>query len=139
MLAHASQHCHTDRPVLENAVTLNAEGDAAQALGQQEQFGNLQWWRALGKHHDQQQQNLRGCTATKTQVSSTGAVSVTWLQGLFRLGKDAGAHQHVNPDMLSEVDMGRMQLQLQHLERMQQEIKLIQRTFEAVPSVWTRI
>jgi len=106
-------------------------------LGQQEQFDNLQWWRALGKYHDQQQRNLRGCTGTKTQLSSTGPVSGTWLQGLFKLGKDAGANQHVNNDMLSEVDMGRMQLQ--HLERMQQEIKLIQRMFEAVPSVWTRI
>ena len=106
-----------------------------QAFRQQEQFDNLQWWRALGKYHDQQQRKLRGCAGTKTPVSSPGAVSGTWLQGLFKLGKDAGAHRRVNSDMFSEVDMGRMQLQLQHLERMQQEIKLIQRTFEAVPSV----
>lgn len=140
VLTHASQHCYIDRPVLQlPAVILTAEGHTAQALGQQEHFDNLQWWRALGKYHDQQQRNLRGCTGTKTQVSSTGAVSGTWLQGLFKFGKDAGAHQHVNTDMFSEVDMGRMQLQLQHLERMQQEIKLIQRTFEAVSSVWTRI
>ncbi|KAL0039142.1 hypothetical protein WJX77_009062 [Trebouxia sp. C0004] len=112
---------------------------ALQALGQQEQFGNLQWWRALLKYHDQQEQNLRGCAGSKTQVSSTEAVSGTWLQGFFKLRKDANARQHVDTDMLSEVDMGRMQLQLQHLERMQQEIKLIQRTFVAVPSVWTRI
>lgn len=106
-----------------------------QVLGQQEQFNSLQWWRALDKYHDQQQKKLRACTGTKTQVSSTGAVSGNWLQGLFKLGKDADAHQHVNSDMFSEVDMGRMQLQLQHLERVQQEIKLIQSTFEAVPLI----
>ncbi|KAL0047176.1 hypothetical protein WJX82_008696 [Trebouxia sp. C0006] len=38
---------------------------ALQALGQQEHFDNLQWWRALGKYRDQQQRNLRGCTASK--------------------------------------------------------------------------
>ncbi|DBA77759.1 TPA: hypothetical protein ACH3X2_008449 [Trebouxia sp. C0005] len=108
---------------------------ALQVLGQQEQFNSLQWWRALDKYHDQQQKKLRACTGTKTQVSSTGAVSGNWLQGLFKLGKDADAHQHVNSDMFSEVDMGRMQLQLQHLERVQQEIKLIQSTFEAVPLI----
>ncbi len=117
---------------------LNIKGYTAQALGQQGQFDNLQWWRALGKYYNQQQRNLRGCTGTKPPASSTGVVPGTWFQGLFKLGKDAGAHQHINSDMFSEVDVGRMQLQLQHLERMQQEIKLIHRTFEAVPSVWTR-
>ena len=104
-----------------------------QALGQQEQFRQLHWWRALNVYHAQQQQQLQGKTSAKAKAASTENSSGTWLKGFFRGGKDSNAHQQNSMNMLSEVDMGRLLLQLQHLNKMQQEAQSIQCIFEAGP------
>ena len=104
-----------------------------QALGQQEQFQQLHWWRALHVYHAQQQQQLQGKTNAMAQAASAETSSGTWLKGFFRGGKDSNAHQHTSLNMLSEVDMGRMLLQLQHLDKIQQEAQSIQCAFEAGP------
>ena len=104
-----------------------------QALGQQEQFQQLHWWRALNVYHAQQQQQLQGKTNAKAQAASAETSSGTWLKGFFRGSKDASALQHTSLNMLSEVDMGRMLLRLQHLNKIQQEAQSIQYAFEAGP------
>ena len=104
-----------------------------QALGQQEQFRQLHWWRALNVYHAQQQQQLKGQTSAKAQAASTETSSGTWLKGFFRGGKDSNAHQQNSVNMLSEVDMGRLLLQLQHVNKIQQQAQSIQCTFEAGP------
>ena len=108
-----------------------------QALEQWQHFNTLQWWKALDAHHTQTRQHLRG---DNLQAPVHGSQSGSWLKGVFTLGKEASAvqHPHNNVDVLSEVDMGRIQLQLQKLDKVENEINLIRYVIEAGSSMWMR-
>ena len=107
-----------------------------QAFGVQTMFDRIRWWEALAVHHAQQRQNLKGGSDNSQQADTTGKI---WLKRLFKMGKDPSiAQQHNNVDILSDVDMSRMHLQLQQLEKIQREVGLIQCTFETGPSMWTK-
>lgn len=107
-----------------------------QGPGLQQQFGVMQWWKALEAHHTQQRQQL-GNSSNTQQTTTSGVQPGTWLKGLLGLSTN-DAHQQNTVDRLSEVDMGRIQLQVQQLDRTKQEVHLIHSAFEAGPSIWTK-
>ena len=74
----------------------------------------------------------------KQLTSVSTSLEGNWLKNLFK-GKSQRDDQRVRSqaEMLSEAEIGRLQLQLQNLVKVEHELKLIQYNVGAAPSIWS--
>lgn len=105
-----------------------------QASQQQAVFDRLQWWQAFDARYSLQSQQLSNAVREQHKPRSTSEGS--WIQGLFKGKPQQNLQVNSQTGVMSETDIGRVQLQLRTLIRTQKELCLIRCTVEAAPSIW---
>lgn len=109
-----------------------------QATEEQGVFDRLQWWKAFTVRCSSQCEQLKVAVRGKQQKSTSSVSEGSWLKGLFQGKPYQDLQDTSQAEMLSEADMGRVQLQLKGLTRTRNELNLIQCSVEAAQSIWTQ-